>query len=218
MGHIITHPMQYQSLEAKADMKDQLQDFDLLSCPFKTFESWYEKSKVTEGNVDAMSVATVDASGVPRNRFLLFKGILDSKFIFYTNYFSQKAQDLEKNSKVSLNFFWPSTKYQIRVTGLAKKAPREFSQDYFSSRDRESQLASAMSVQSSPVESRAELVRRVDELNKRFPDVIPCPENWGGYFVEPLEFEFFIYGAHRLNDRFLFVKDGPNWSLTRLQP
>lgn len=214
----MTHPMKYHSVKVKTKMTDSLENFNLHDCPFKTFEKWYEESKVGEPNIDAMSVATVDASGVPRNRFLLFKGILDSQFVFYTNYYSHKAQDLESNPRVSLNFFWPSTKYQIRVTGIAKKAPRQFSEDYFASRDRESQLASAMSRQSSPIESRGELVSRMEELKKQFPAEIPCPENWGGYFVEPFEFEFFIYGAFRLNDRFLFVKNESNWELQRLQP
>lgn len=214
----MTHPMKYHSVEVKTEMADSLENFNLQDCPFKTFESWYEKSKVSEPNVDAMSVATVDASGVPRNRFLLFKGILDSQFVFYTNYLSHKAKDLESNPRVSLNFFWPSTKYQIRVTGIAKKCPRKLSEDYFASRDRESQLASAMSKQSSPIASRSELIARMEELKKQFPEEIPCPENWGGYFVEPVEFEFFIYGAFRLNDRFLFVKNESNWELQRLQP
>ena len=218
MTNSIAHPIDFKKSSSKITVKDNLADFDLDSCPFSTFLNWYKKSMASELNIDAMSVATVDANGTPRNRFLLFKGIVDSKFIFYTNYLSQKARNLDQNPKVSLNFFWASTKYQVRVTGEAKKSSREFSEKYFSSRDRESQLASAMSQQSSPVDSRDDLVKKVQDLNKQFPEIIPCPDHWGGYMLEPFEFEFFIYGAHRLNDRFLFVKNKTEWTLSRLQP
>lgn len=214
----MSHSMKYLSVKVVSKISDPLENFNLSLCPFKTFENWYQISTKSESNVDAMSVATVDSAGIPRNRFILFKGIIDSNFVFFTNYLSQKSQDLEKNSMVSLNFFWPSTKYQVRITGLAKKCPRKINEEYFSSRDRDSQLASATSIQSSPIISRDELVRRVEDLKKAYDAEIPCPENWGGYFVEPMEFEFFIYGAHRLNDRFLFAKIDDAFELTRLQP
>lgn len=214
----MTHPNQYLSTKVKSEIDDKLEDFYLIDCPYKTFTAWYNQSAKSELNVDAMSVATVDQRGVPRNRYLLYKGITNSCFIFYTNYLSQKACDLDKNPNVSLNFFWPTTKFQIRITGTAKRSAREMSVKYFSSRDRESQLASAASSQSSPIKSREVLLDNIKQLAENCPMEIPCPETWGGYLLEPNEFEFFIYGSHRINDRFLFKKNGGDWILTRLQP
>jgi pyridoxamine 5'-phosphate oxidase len=209
----------YQNIQVGIELKDSLEDFFLESCPFKTFEKWYAMAEKTEANVDAMSVATVDVLGVPRNRFLLFKGLMNSQFVFYTNYLSQKAQDIDQNPHVSLNFFWSTVKFQVRITGVAHRSSREFSRDYFRSRDRDSQLASAISRQSSAISSRKELLEKLGEfkllLNNKEVD---CPEHWGGYLLTPTEFEFFIYGEHRINDRFLFKKNESNWNLQRLQP
>ncbi len=215
----MSHPMKYHSEKVSSKLSDPLEKFNLYECPYLTFARWYKSSSITEPNVDAMSVATVDKNGIPRNRYILFKGIVDSKIVFFTNYLSQKSQDLENNPHISLNFFWPSTKYQVRITGLASKCPRDLNEQYFASRDRDSQFASAISHQSSPIENRDVLVKKVEELKKSIgEEKIVCPENWGGFSVDPFEFEFFIYGAYRLNDRFLFVKNEKSWELSRLQP
>ncbi len=218
-GKVMGHPIQYTKLSAVKKLSDQLKDFDIETCPFDTFKNWYSKASKFEENPDQMSVATVDQFGFVRNRFLLFKGIVDSNFIFYTNYLSQKGQDLEKNHAISLNFFWSKLGYQVRVSGFAKKTSKEFSNNYFQSRDRDSQLASYLSKQSSPISSREEILLNLEILNKQFQNrEIPCPENWGGYAVLPEEFEFFIYGQHRINDRFSFKENAGEWELSRLQP
>ncbi len=214
------HPFTYQKQEAIKLLTDQLEDFNLELCPFKTFEKWYAKAAKNEVNVDAMSVATVSSDGIPRNRFLLFKGAENSKFIFFTHYTSQKAQDLAHNPNVSLNFFWPTAKYQIRITGKAHLGSREKSVNYFQSRDRESQLASYVSKQSEIISDRKSLLIKLEEARKKFQQGdIPCPETWGSYELEAFEFEFFIYGDFRINDRFVFKKDSRDqWILERVQP
>lgn len=215
----MTKTNDYQNIKVGIELKDSLDEFYLEPCPFKTFEKWYALAEKSEANVDAMSVATVDLLGVPRNRFLLFKGLMNSHFVFYTNYLSQKAQDLDQNPNVSLNFFWSTVKFQVRITGTAHRSSREFSRDYFRSRDRDSQLASALSRQSAPISSRKELMEKLGELKLLLSNKdVECPEHWGGYLLVPTEFEFFIYGDHRINDRFLFKKNESNWSLQRLQP
>lgn len=199
---------------------DNLQNYSLLQNPLQAFNNWYEEALKVEQNAQAMSVATYDhLHNRPTSRFLLFKGIQNEKILFYTNYLSPKSKDLDHNAEIALNFYWHLSKKQVRIQGRAIKMSVEDSRTYFHSRDRDSQIASYISSQSAPIEDKEALKVKFETAKKEFEGKeIPLPENWGGYLVAPYEFEFFLYGESRLNDRFLYELKNGKWEVARLQP
>jgi pyridoxamine 5'-phosphate oxidase len=199
---------------------DNLLNYSLCSDPLVSFSEWYEAALKVEQNAPVMSVATYDSEkGRPTTRVLLFKGMHGNQLSFYTNYSSPKSKDLEHNSEVCLNFFWHVCGRQVRIHGKAVKMSHEDSEKYFHSRDRDSQIASYISHQSSVIEDKEALMEKFEKTKKQFENkIIPCPENWGGYLVAPYEMEFFLYGINRINDRFLFQLKNNKWEVCRLQP
>ena len=199
---------------------DNLLNYSLEENPLKAFLHWYEAAKKVEQNAEAMSVSTYDSEKKrPSSRYILFKGIKDQKLVFYTNYISPKSKELDNNPEIALAFYWHITKKQVRIHGKVTKMSKEDSASYFKSRDRDSQIASYLSSQSSEIEDKASLLLKFKQVDEQFlGQEIPLPAHWGGYLVEPYEYEFFLYGDHRLNDRFLYEYQKPNWKITRLQP
>lgn len=202
-------------------MLNELKDFNLGLNPVENFLNWYSEAIKVEDNADAMTLSTYDEKTKrPHSRTLLYKGLENNQIIFYTNYLSKKAEQINDNQEVSLLFYWHKSIRQVRIQGHVQKSSRELSTKYFASRDRESQLASFISKQSHSINSKSELLEKLEKTKAEYNGrEIPCPENWGGYLLTPYEFEFFIYGKNRLNDRFLFVKNKNNeWEISRLQP
>ncbi len=199
---------------------DNLLNYSLIENPQQSFNNWFDEALKVEQNASAMSVATYDHEhNRPTNRFILFKGFKDQKIIFFTNYLSPKSHDLDHNAEVALNFYWHVSQKQVRIQGRVTKMSAEESTAYFHSRDRDSQIASYISTQSAPIKDKAALLERFEKAKKDFNGLnIPCPENWGGYLVDPYEYEFFLYGENRLNDRFLYKLKNGKWGVERLQP
>lgn len=200
---------------------DNLSDYSLGKDPVESFSQWFAAAKKVEQNPEAMTLASFDKkANRPSARTLLFKGLSSNKsIIFYTNYESSKAHDFEDNNEACMVFYWHVTKKQVRIQGRVKKMEKSESEKYFHSRDRDSQLASYISHQSSPIEDKATLLGKLTEAQEKFKNTeIPLPDHWGGFLFEAYEFEFFLYGEHRLNDRFLFKKKDNSWDITRLQP
>ncbi len=199
---------------------DNLTNYHLNKDPVVSFLSWYEDAKKVEQNPEAMTLSTVDGlKGRPDSRTVLFKGMNADKFTFYTNYNSTKAQELAANNEACLLFYWHVSKRQVRVQGRVQKMSEADSRKYFASRDRVSQLASYISEQSSPIADKDALLKKLEEARMKFDGKeIPLPQTWGGFLFEPYEFEFFVYGDYRINDRFLYKLNDTNWSITRLQP
>ncbi len=199
---------------------DNLLNYFLSENPLDSFNKWYEEAGNVEQNAQAMSVATIDyLRNRPVTRTILFKGMKDQKLTFYTNYLSPKAKDLEHNPEIALNFYWHISKRQVRIQGRVIKMSKDDSAQYFHSRDRVSQIASYASHQSEEIVDKAALLKKVEEVKAMFDGKpIPLPENWGGYLVEPYEFEFFVYGDNRINDRFLYELKNGKWEVRRLQP
>lgn len=195
-------------------------DFGLLDSPLETFKIWFNEALKKEDNAPAMTLSSIDYKAQrPISRTVLLKEITNKELIFYTNYKSHKAHDFEQNSEACIVFYWHHSKKQVRIQGRVLKATREQSKAYFDSRDRQSQLASYMSEQSSPVADKATLLKKLNEVNKKFENTpVELPENWGGYLFLPYEFEFFLYGDYRINDRFLYEQENNDWKITRLQP
>ncbi len=193
--------------------------YGLSEDPFQNFFEWLEEAKKLEKDANAFVLSTASKEGIPSARFLLFKGIKDQSFCFYTNYDSQKALDVLENPNACMSFYWPHTGKQIRISGDVIKMNESDSQEYFFSRGRESQMASIISKQSRPLSNREELDKAFREKFQELENKeIPYPENWGGFLLNPTKIEFFIYGEHRLNDRFLFSKNNDLWDIQRLWP
>ena len=197
----------------------ELLELTLRTDPFAQFSAWMDEalnSEVLDAN--AMTVSTVDADGRPSSRIVLLKGFDHSGFVFFTNYTSKKASDLESNSNISLHFFWPDLQRQVSISGTAAKTPREESEVYFASRPVDSQIGAWASKQSTVLSNREELEDRVAEARTRFEGKIPCPPFWGGFRVTPSRFEFWQGGASRLHDRIVYDLKNGAWEIVRLSP
>jgi pyridoxamine 5'-phosphate oxidase len=176
------------------------------------------KSGIPDPN--AMTVATVDASGQQSQRIVLLKHLDEKGFVFYTNLNSRKAQELRQNPKVSLHFPWFFLERQVKVCGTAEPLSTAVVLKYFVSRPRESQLGAWASQQSRPISSRALLMQQFESMKNKFAKgEIPVPDFWGGFRVKPHQIEFWQGGSHRLHDRFQYTlqADG-TWSIDRLEP
>jgi pyridoxamine 5'-phosphate oxidase len=192
----------------------------LLEDPFEQFERWFLEARNSGiEDVNAMILATVDAEGFPGARTVLLKSFDSRGFVFYTNYRSRKARDMEENPRATLLVPWLALNRQVTVEGRVEKVSRDESFAYFSSRPRGSQLGAWVSQQSSVLDSRETLELRLQELEQRYAGrEIPLPESWGGYRVRPRRLEFWQGRSSRLHDRFEY-RDGPGgWQIQRLQP
>ena len=201
-------------------LKGGLERKDLDENPFRQFEKWFNHAcecKVKEPN--AMAVSTVDADGAPTSRIVLMKSWDEKGFVFYTNYHSQKARDLEVNNKISALFIWLDLERQLRINGTAQKVSAAESLRYFLSRPFGSRLGAWVSHQSSIITSRSLLEMQFDKMKRKFADgEIPLPDFWGGYRIVPEYFEFWQGRENRLHDRFAYAKKDGNWEISRLAP
>lgn len=200
--------------------KSALDESEILEDPVQQFEKWMEealKSEVPEPN--AMTLSTVDMQQKPHSRVVLLKGIEDGNFIFFTNYASQKGEEMEENPNVALCFLWLELERQVRIEGEAEKLPGEQSLAYFKERPYKSQLGALASNQSAVVPNRAFLEERFKELEGKYAEgEVPKPETWGGYKVKPEVFEFWQGRRSRLHDRIKYEKVGNKWDIKRLSP
>ncbi|MFO1501913.1 MAG: pyridoxamine 5'-phosphate oxidase [Verrucomicrobiota bacterium] len=194
---------------------------DLSPDPIQQFQSWFDlvlRSNLPEPN--AMTLATSTSEGVPSARIVLLKAVDARGFVFFTNYESQKGQELATNPHVALVFFWPTLARQVRVIGTATQVSREESDHYFHSRPVGSQLGAWASRQSQVLPDRAELDRAVAQLELQYKDsVVPLPPYWGGYRVDPTRIEFWQARLNRLHDRFRYTRlPTGHWHIERLSP
>ncbi len=189
--------------------------------PIVQFELWMSDAANAEVNEpNAMVLSTVDKNNAPHSRIVLLRDIKNGCFSFYTNYNSSKGHDIELNSNVSLNFFWPDVERQVRIEGVAEKMTLVDSNEYFRSRPRESQISAWASAQSTVVESRSALEKIWKDLEEKWKGnaEIEKPQFWGGYAVKPNMIEFWQGRPGRLHDRLRYRKEGENWILERLAP
>ncbi len=194
---------------------------ELAEDPLDQFSKWMQQAiELKIGDPSAMTVATVAADGQPSQRIVLLKHFDQEGFVFYTNYGSRKADELRKNSKISLHFPWHAIDRQVKICGEATKISAAESLKYFISRPKESQLAAIASEQSRVLSSRSFLLNQFESLKLKFQNGdIPFPDHWGGYRVVPREMEFWQGGANRLHDRFRYLRDSEGvWTVDRLAP
>ncbi len=187
--------------------------------PIAEFEKLFERARRDESHdPTAMALATTDGAGRPSARMVLLKHVDDRGFVFYTNYGSRKARELEANPRAALCIHWPTLAKQVRVEGLVERLPPGESDAYFATRSRHSQLGAWASRQSEPLESRGKLTGRYLRLQAKFPGEVPRPDFWGGYRLKPDRIEIWHNQLHRLHDRFLYERQGEGWRRSRLYP
>jgi pyridoxamine 5'-phosphate oxidase len=190
-----------------------------VSNPFDQFGDWFDfakKNAVFEPN--AMHVATIGPDNTPHNRVVLLKSYDVNGFVFFTNYNSQKGQDIAGNPSVCLTFFWPNIERQVRIDGVAKKVDGSVSDAYFKTRPRASQLSAWASDQSQPINSREALEARLTHFQNKYSDAVPRPDHWGGYAVCPHRFEFWQGRENRYHDRICYWLDNHTWQMNRICP
>ncbi len=187
--------------------------------PLTLFRRWYRQAEAAgHPQPDAMALATVGEEG-PSVRMVLFKGLRDGSFLFYTNYESRKGRDLAHDARAASVFYWFPTHHQVRVSGSVRRLSRQQSLVYFRSRPRGAQLSALASRQSRIVPSRDVLERAVEELAAKYPGDVPLPADWGGYALRPRWIEFWESREDRLHDRLRYVRvrEG-RWRIERLAP
>ena len=197
-----------------------LTETDAHEDPIAQFSLWFgEALKAELLDTNAMTLATASSDGVPSARIVLLKGFDEAGFVFFTNYESAKARDLDDNPRASLLLFWAALERQVRISGRVQKTSAEESDTYFHSRPFESQIGAWASAQSRRVSDRAVLESRYADLAAKYAGgPVPLPPFWGGYRVVPESMEFWQGRKSRLHDRLLYVRSGGSWERSRLAP
>ena len=189
--------------------------------PFALVRAWLAEAEATEPNdPNAIALATADADGLPNVRMVLLKDIEDAAFVFYTNYGSVKAREIEHSGKAAFVLHWKTLRRQIRVRGLIEREEGPQADAYYASRSLKSRLGAWASKQSEPLSSRGALMADVAAVTATHGVTPARPPFWGGYRLRPLEIEFWADGAFRLHDRFRWERKdlGAEWKIQRLQP
>lgn len=189
--------------------------------PIEIARRWLAEAATTEVNdPNAIALATVDADGLPNVRMVLLKEIEAAGFVFYTNYHSRKATEIEVSAKAALVMHWKTLRRQVRVRGTVERVSDAQSDAYYRSRSLQSRLGAWASDQSQPLESRAVLMSRVARLGLKLGLSPERPPHWGGYRIMPVEIELWADGAFRLHDRFRWSRSklDDDWTITRLNP
>ncbi len=193
---------------------------DLHEDPIVQFERWFKDA--TEAPLhtpNALSLATATPDGMPSLRTVLLKAFDHKGFVFYTNYASRKAREIEANPRAAMLFHWLEFDRQVKIQGTVSRVGVAESLRYFASRPRGSQIGAWCSQQSSPVGSRQLLEQAFESMKRRFGEgEIPLPEFWGGYRLSPIRIEFWQGRENRLHDRFEYLREGEGWRIQRLAP
>ena len=196
-------------------------ELDRIVDPILLFKNWLseaEKNEIRDPN--AMQLATVSKNGMPSVRTVLLKDIIDTSFVFYTNYESRKSNEINETAKGAICFYWKSLNRQVRLTGSINKVSDQVSDKYYQSRSRGSRIGAWASKQSRELESREVLMEKVKLLESKYDEDIPRPTFWGGFALKPDEFEFWEDGNFRLHDRFVLKPTAlkNEWTAKRYYP
>lgn len=187
--------------------------------PMALFRAWMREAEACEPNdPNAVALATATANGAPSVRMVLLKKLDERGFAFFTNAESRKGLELAENPRAAMCFHWKSLRRQVRVEGLVSELPDAEADAYFHSRSRGSQLGALASRQSRRLASRELLEERVQSVEQQYSGMIRRPDFWRGYVLWPKRIEFWMNGAERLHDRFLFVREESGWIKERLFP
>lgn len=188
--------------------------------PYELFDKWLALASQEEPMANALSLATVDASGMPDVRVVLLKERASNGFTFYTNTQSSKGQELAETPKAAIGFFWKSLNWQVRIRGAVTRVSNDVADAYYKTRPLGSRIGAHASEQSRPLQSKQELMDRVAQYEAQYGEDVPRPAHWSGYTIEPIEIEFWCDGEYRLHDRVRFKRENVNqpWTRQRLFP
>ena len=201
-------------------IQGSLSEIDVLPSAIHQFEKWWAEAVASEiGEVNAMTLATVNEAGFPSARIVLVKDISAEGFSFFTNYQSNKANEIASHNRVAILFFWKELERQVRIEGIIEKLSEAASDAYFASRPRASQIAAWSSPQSEIIADRSVLDTNEQNYEAQFLNKeVPRPPHWGGYIVRPATIEFWQGRASRMHDRIKYMKEGEVWEIVRLAP
>jgi len=206
----------------KSYEKSELLESMINENPMMQFRKWFYETEEFGGvdEVNAMTVSTIGLDGFPKARVVLLKKYDEYGFTFVTNYDSEKGKALLLNPQVCLSFFWPSIERQVIIKGIAEKQTEAYSEGYFHSRPKGSQLGTVVSPQSSIIPNREFLDEQLKNLELEYENTeVPKPENWGGVLVKPVSIEFWQGRANRLHDRIRYtLLENGDWKIERLAP
>lgn len=188
--------------------------------PFSLFETWFKQAMQAEiKDPNTMLLATSSKENFPNIRAVLLKIFDEKGFVFFTNYHSTKAKEIEANPNVALEFLWLDLERQVRILGRCEKITTAESMAYFVKRSRGSQIGAWVSEQSSVISSRNILQMQIEKMKEKFAKgSVPLPDFWGGYRVIPHSIEFWQGRKSRLHDRILYTKEENSWKINRLAP
>lgn len=196
------------------------QENNLNPNPLVQFEKWYQEAiNQNEADPAAMTLSTVSKNGYPSARTVLYKGLSEGGFLFFTNYESRKGAELFANPRAALTFYWPIAYRQVRIEGKVEKLSYEESDIYFQTRPHGSQISAWASPQSQVIEERAALLSAREQYQAQYKAAqVPCPEFWGGFRLVPAHIEFWLGRSDRLHDRFAYDRQEGTWDISRLAP
>jgi pyridoxamine 5'-phosphate oxidase len=187
--------------------------------PFAAFSVWFDEAvNHGEAEANAFVLSTATAHEGVSSRIVYLKELKDERFVFYTNYLSQKGRQMAAHPHVSMLFFWPGLQRQLRIEGTVEKVSEEVSDAYFASRPRESQLGAWASQQSSELAQAEDLIAAFEQYDRQFPNDVPRPPHWGGYAIQATSIEFWQGRPSRLHDRIVFVAENGSWKQIRKNP
>ena len=207
-----------QTIEPLAEVLDEnTVDRD----PFRLLRQWFDAAVNSGARMaDAMTLATASRDGAPSARVVLLKQMDEDGLVFYTNYNSRKARELDENPRAALVLYWSELDRQVRAEGTVERVSPEESDEYFRIRPRESQLGALASPQSEVIEGREILEKEFRDLEEAYKDrEVDRPEHWGGYRLRPTRIEFWLNRSGRLHDRIVYERLGESsWTIARLAP
>ncbi len=195
--------------------------FEDVENPIDLFRKWFAKAKESEINdPNALALATANNTNQPSVRMVLLKDLSDKGFVFYTNFNSKKSEDLKDNKNASMCFHWKSLRRQIRITGKVEKVTDKEADSYFNSRPYKNKIGAWASSQSKIMDNRENFLKKIKELEKKYPDQnnVPRPEYWSGWRVLPSEIEFWVDVEGRVHERLNYKYKNGKWFKELLYP